>query len=45
MAATKDRWKRIPFSTGVSIPFGGTYSREELNKIMDGLVPEEMEDK
>jgi hypothetical protein len=45
MVATRDRWKRIPFTSGVSIPFEGTFSREEFDKIREGVVPEGMEDK
>jgi hypothetical protein len=45
MTATKDRWKRIPFTSGISIPFQATFSREEVCKLCEGLVPEAMEDK
>jgi hypothetical protein len=45
MAATRDRWKRIPFTSGVSVPFEGKFSREEFDKIREGVVPEGMEDK
>ncbi len=43
MAGTRDQWKRIPFTSGVSIPFEGTFSREEFDKIREGVVPEGME--
>ena len=45
MVATKDRWKRIPFTNGRPIPFQGTFSREEFDKLREGLIPEVMEDK
>jgi hypothetical protein len=45
MAATKDRWKRIPFTSGIAIPFQATFSGEEVDKLREGLVPEVMEDK
>lgn len=45
MAVTRDRWKRIPFISGVPIPFEGAFSREEFDKIREGMVPEVMEDK
>ena len=45
MAATKDSWKRIPFTKGVAIPFQATFSREDADKLREGLVPEVMEDK
>jgi hypothetical protein len=45
MAATRDRWKRVPFEAGVPIPFDATYSSREFHKIREGLVPEVMEDK
>lgn len=45
MAATKDRWKRIAFTEGVPIPFEAAFTREEFDRIREGLVPEVMEDK
>jgi hypothetical protein len=45
MAATKDRRKRIPFTSGAPIPFQGVFSREEFDKLREGLVPKVMEDK
>jgi hypothetical protein len=45
MAATKDRWKRVPFISGVPTPFAATFSREDFEKIRVGVVPEIMEDK
>jgi hypothetical protein len=45
MVATKDRWKRIPFTSGIAIPLEATYSHEELDKLCAGFVPEVMEDK
>lgn len=45
MAATKESWKRIPFASGVPIPFQETFLREEFDRVRKGLVPEVMEDK
>ena len=45
MAATRDRWKRVPFAAGIRVPFANAYSRREFDKIREGLVPEDMEDK
>jgi hypothetical protein len=45
MAATKDRWKRIPFTSGVAIPFQAVFSHEDADKLREGLIPEVMEDK
>jgi hypothetical protein len=45
MAATKDRWKRIPFTSGVPIPYERAFSHEEFHKICEGLIPKVMEDK
>jgi hypothetical protein len=45
MAARGDRWKRIPFVSGLPIPLQRRFSREEFDKISKGLIPENMEDK
>jgi hypothetical protein len=45
MAATKDRWKHIPFTVGVAIPFRAIFSLEEFDRIREGMMPEAMEDK
>jgi hypothetical protein len=43
--ATKDSWKRIPFTNGAPVPYHSAFSRDELDRLRDGLVPEVMEDK
>jgi hypothetical protein len=45
MAVTKNTWKRIPFRSGIPIPFQATFSLEEVGKLREGLVPDVMEDK
>jgi hypothetical protein len=45
MVTTKNDWNRIPFTSGVPIPFRGVFSRAELDRIREGLIPEVMEDK
>ena len=45
MIATKDSWKRAPFTSGEVIPFEANFSREEFARIREGLIPADMEDK
>jgi hypothetical protein len=45
MAATKDQWKRIPFTSGDPIRFQAVFSREEFERLREGLIPKAMEDK
>lgn len=45
MAATRDDWRRIPFTSGSPIPFQATFSRQEWDRLREGLIPEAMEDK
>jgi hypothetical protein len=43
--ATADSWKREPFTTGVAIPYEDRFTETEYEKLKEGLVPREMEDK
>ncbi len=43
--ATSDSWDIKPFKEMKTIPFETEYSQEEFNKIIQGLIPEQMEDK
>ena len=45
MTATKDSWKRESFTDGRPIPYQGTFSRQEFEKIREGLIPKVTEDK
>jgi hypothetical protein len=45
VTATKDSWKREAFTVGRPIPYQGTFSRQEFEKIREGLIPKVMEDK
>lgn len=45
MIATPDSWIRIPFTEGFEVPYRDTFSRAELARISEGLIPLEMEDK
>lgn len=46
MAANRHDWKCLPMPSSFSInAFDHTYTRDELERIKEGLVPQEMEDK
>ena len=46
MTATRSRWKTTPLPEArQALPFERSYSREEFERLAQGHVPQEMEDK
>jgi hypothetical protein len=45
MKATVESWQHIPFTTGTPIPYQRSFTERELSRLVDGLIPEAMEDK
>jgi hypothetical protein len=45
VTAAKNSWKREAFTDGRPIPYQGTFSQPEFEKICEGLIPKVMEDK
>ena len=45
MKAVATSWKREPFEEGVAIPFELEIHKGQIERIENGLIPEEMEDK
>jgi hypothetical protein len=45
MTATRTSWKQTPFVDGVPVPFAAAYSRDEYERLREGVVPGQMEDK
>jgi hypothetical protein len=43
--AHPESWKRVPFTSGVPVPFSSSFTLEEFDRIAAGLVPQQMEDK
>jgi hypothetical protein len=43
--ATRDTWKNIPIDNPEKINIELTFSQEQFDKIKNGLIPQEMEDK
>jgi hypothetical protein len=45
MAATRNSWKQIAFTSGTPIRFEASYAKADFAKLREGLIPEVMEDK
>ena len=45
MTARKDSWKRQEFIEGRPVPYRADFSPAELERLRDGLIPEDMDDK
>ncbi|HZR34637.1 MAG TPA: hypothetical protein VFA75_04630 [Nevskia sp.] len=45
MRATAGSWKREPFTEGVALAYRAEFSAAQFERLREGLVPREMEDK
>jgi len=45
MPASSTSWKRLPFTDGVALPYRSAFNPNQLSRLVEGLVPQRMEDK
>jgi len=45
MRATAESWKREPFTEGVALAYRAEFSAAQFERLRQGLIPREMEDK
>ena len=45
MQASPTSWKCEPFKEGIPLPYQAVFDSEQLARLQDGLIPQQMEDK